>query len=225
MGVVENLDLIQKQIARAAQAAGRSNAEVQLVAVSKVQPEERIEEALAAGQRLFGENRVQEAQQRWGSFSEGRRVGYADLKLHLIGPLQTNKAADAVALFDVIETVDREKLARILAKEMKKQERHLPCFIQVNTGDEPQKAGVSVADLPAFLEFCRDECGLNIIGLMCIPPFDEDPAAHFELLRTQAHALGLKELSMGMSGDYEQAIGAGATYVRVGTGVFGSRDY
>jgi len=148
---------------------------------------------------------------------------YDDLTLHLISPLQTNKVKEAVALFDVIETLDREKLALALAKEMKKQARFLPCFIQVNTGDEPQKAGISAEALPDFLKFCKDQ-GLNIIGLMCIPPVEEPPALHFAFLKKLADENGLKELSMGMSCDYERAIAAGATYIRVGTGIFGSRD-
>jgi pyridoxal phosphate enzyme (YggS family) len=189
-----------------------------LVAVSKKQPPEKIIEALAAGQRVFGENRVQEAQKRWTNL----RKEYPDLKLHLIGPLQTNKAADAVALFDVIESVDREKLAKILAEEMKKQDRKIPCFIQVNTGDEEQKAGVAIEVLPALLQSCRDY-GLDIKGLMCIPPVDEPPALHFALLSKLAKQHGLAELSMGMSGDFEKALALGATSIRVGTGVFGER--
>lgn len=223
MSVAENIQNIKDQIQDAADDAGRDASDVQLVAVSKKQPEERIEEALAAGHRLFGENRVQEAIGRWGSFDSGRRADYDDLKLHLIGPLQTNKAGDAVALFDVIETVDREKLARVLAKEMDKQGRRLPCFIQVNTGEEEQKSGILPRDLVKFYSFCVDEAGLDIQGLMCIPPFDEPPALHFALLQKYAKELGVEHLSMGMSGDFEKAIPLGATYVRVGTGVFGER--
>ncbi len=220
MSVSENLSLIQEKIDAVAAGAERASDDVQLVAVSKKQPEGRIQEALGAGHRTFGENRVQEAQERWGAL----RATYTDLKLHLIGPLQTNKAGDAVALFDVIETVDREKLARILGKEMEKQSRALPCFIQVNTGDEEQKAGISLDALDGFYVFCTKECGLNIIGLMCIPPINEEPERHFKLLAARAKALGLKHLSMGMSGDFERAISCGATYVRVGTGVFGARS-
>jgi pyridoxal phosphate enzyme (YggS family) len=172
---------------------------------------------------VFGENRVQEAQERWGSQTAGRRADIADLRLHLIGPLQTNKAADAVALFDVIEVLDREKLARALAKEMDKQGRALPCFIQVNTGEEEQKAGIAPRDLPKFYALCAEELGLNIVGLMCIPPVDEPAAVHFAFLQKLARELGLSELSMGMSGDYEKAVALGATSVRVGTGVFGAR--
>ncbi|MEC7210573.1 MAG: YggS family pyridoxal phosphate-dependent enzyme [Pseudomonadota bacterium] len=195
-------------------------ADVTLVAVSKRQPDDRVEAALAAGHRVFGENRVQEAQQRWAE----RRGLYPDLRLHLIGPLQTNKAADAVALFDVIEVVDRPKLARVLAQEMIHQDRHLPCYVQVNTGEEPQKSGLMPEEADDFISFCRDECGLDITGLMCIPPADEEPAMHFALLRTIAGRNGLAGLSMGMSGDYEEAVGFGATSVRVGSAIFGARD-
>lgn len=191
-----------------------------LVAVSKRQPDDRIEAALASGHRLFGENRVQEAQQRW----QHRRESYPDLTLHLIGPLQTNKAAEAVALFDVIEVVDRPKLARILGQEMDQQGRHLPCYVQVNTGEEAQKSGVLPEQADAFIAQCRAEFGLNIIGLMCIPPQDEEPAMHFALLRTIAQRNGLSHLSMGMSSDYEEAVAFGATSVRVGSAIFGARD-
>ena len=193
---------------------------VTLVAVSKRQPDYKIDAALAAGQRVFGENRVQEASQRWAE----RRMAYNDLTLHLIGPLQTNKAAEAVALFDVIEVVDREKLARALAKEMNHQNRYLPCYIQVNTGEEPQKSGILPDQLDDFAHFCKDGLALPIIGLMCIPPVDEEAAMHFALLNTMAQRLNLPKLSMGMSGDYVEAIGFGATSVRVGSAIFGVRD-
>jgi pyridoxal phosphate enzyme (YggS family) len=191
-----------------------------LVAVSKRQPDERIEAALAAGQRVFGENRVQEAQERWAS----RRSIYPDLRLHLIGPLQTNKVADAVALFDVIEVVDRPKLARSLSTEMFRQGRRLSCYVQVNTGEEDQKSGILPDEADSFIGFCREECDLDIAGLMCIPPVDEEPAMHFALLRTIAERNGLSGLSMGMSGDYEEAVRFGATSVRVGSAIFGLRD-
>lgn len=220
MSVAENLKTINTAIEAAAQSAERNSSGVQLVAVSKKQSAQRIDEALAAGHRLFGENRVQEAQSHWLE----RRLQYPDLKLHLIGPLQTNKVKDAVKLFDVIETVDREKLAHALAKEMAAQSRDLPCFIQVNTGEEPQKSGVLPEDVKGFYEYCYYECGLNVVGLMCIPPVDEPAGLHFGLVKKYAEELGLKELSMGMSGDFEQAIALGATYVRIGTGVFGSRE-
>ena len=210
---------MKAQIEAAEQAAGRERGDVTLVAVGKVQPVEKVEAALAQGQRIFGENRVQEAQGKWPEL----KARYPDVTLHLIGPLQTNKAADAIALFDVIETVDRPKLARVLAAEMKKQGRMLECFVQVNTGEEDQKAGVLPADADAFIETCRDEHGLNIVGLMCIPPADDEPALHFALLREIARRHGLEKLSMGMSGDYEIAIEFGATHVRVGTAIFGDR--
>ncbi len=190
-----------------------------LVAVSKQQPDERVDAALRAGQRVFGENRVQEAQARWTR----RRGDYPDLSLHLIGPLQTNKADDAVTLFDVIETIDRIKLADALKAEMEKQGKTLSCFIQVNTGDEAQKAGVSLAEFPALLAHCR-EIGLGIDGLMCIPPVDEPPALHFALLKKLVAEAGLKNLSMGMSGDFEKAVALGATHVRIGSGLFGARE-
>ena len=193
---------------------------VTLVAVSKRQPEVKIDAILAAGQRVFGENRVQEASQRWTD----RRTAYSDLTLHLIGPLQTNKTAEAVALFDVIEVVDREKLARALAKEMTRQNRYLPCYIQVNTGEEPQKSGILPDQLDDFNHFCKEELALPITGLMCIPPVDEEAAMHFALLNTMAQRLNLTKLSMGMSSDYIEAIGFGATSVRVGSAIFGARD-
>ena len=191
-----------------------------LVAVSKRQPDDRIDAALAAGQSVFGENRVQEAQERWSD----RRANWPNLKLHLIGPLQTNKAADAVALFDVIEIVDRPKLARALAAEMNRQGRRIPCYIQVNTGEEPQKSGIMPTEADDFIAFCKTECELDVAGLMCIPPQDEEPAMHFALLRVIAERNGLSGLSMGMSGDFEEAVTFGATSVRVGSGIFGARD-
>lgn len=221
MSIAENFDHIHATIEGASQKAGRDPSAVNLVAVSKKQPFERIEQALANGHRLFGENRVQEAHERWAK--PGLRENYSDLMLHLIGPLQTNKAKEAVALFDVIETLDREKLARALSKEMAKQDRPLPCFIQVNTGEEAQKAGISPQGLPKFYDFCVKECGLDVRGLMCIPPHAEPCALHFALLSKLATQLGLSELSMGMSADFEKAIELGSTYVRVGTGIFGAR--
>tara|TARA_E500000318_G_scaffold50620_1_gene47395 strand:+ start:4079 stop:4774 length:696 start_codon:yes stop_codon:yes gene_type:complete len=214
-----NLRAVKAQIEAAEKVAGRATGDVTLVAVGKVQPVEKVEAALAEGQSIFGENRVQEAQGKWPEL----KVRYPDVTLHLIGPLQTNKAADAIALFDVIETVDRPKLARVLAAEMKKQGRVLECFVQVNTGEEDQKAGVLPGDADAFIEVCRDEHGLNVVGLMCIPPADDEPALHFALLREIARRHGLEKLSMGMSGDYEIAIEFGATHVRVGTAIFGDR--
>ena len=219
--VAQNLHIVQEAINAAHQSSVTPRTIApQLVAVSKRQPDERIDACVAAGQTIFGENRVQEAQERWS----GRRKSLSNLTLHLIGPLQTNKAADAVALFDVIEVVDRPKLAKALATEMEKQNRHLPCFIQVNTGEEAQKAGILPADLDDFVATCRREFGLNIVGLMCIPPIDEEPAMHFALLREMAKRNDLEKLSMGMSGDFEEAIAFGATSVRVGSAIFGSRE-
>ena len=219
--IAENLAAIHRQIAVAAKAVDRDPKAVTLVAVSKVQPVERAEAALAAGHRVFGENRVQEAQSKWPAL----RSRYPGLSLHLIGPLQTNKVKDAVALFDVIETVDRPKLAEALKREMQRQGVERACYVQVNTGEEPQKAGIPPAEADAFIARCRDEIGLKVVGLMCIPPADEEPALHFALLREISRRSGLDILSMGMSGDFETAIALGATHVRVGTAVFGARDY
>ena len=190
-----------------------------LIAVSKTFDAEHILPALKAGHRVFGENRVQESQGKW----PGLKKTYPDTELHLIGPLQSNKAADAVALFDVIHTVDREKIAKALAAEMKKQNRRLPVFIQVNTGSEPQKAGVLPTEADAFIANCVQEIGLNVIGLMCIPPFEEDPAPHFTKLREIAKKHSLPHLSMGMSSDFEVALTHGATHIRVGSAIFGGR--
>jgi hypothetical protein len=212
---------IRERIAAAAEAAGRDPAGVTLVAVSKVQPAERIVAVLAAGHRVFGENRVQEAQGRWPALKER----FPDVRLHLIGPLQTNKVRAAVELFDVIETVDRPKLARKLAEVFAETGRPLPCYIQVNTGEEPQKAGVLPAEADAFIAECREKHGLPVEGLMCIPPLDEEPALHFALLKKIADRNGLTGLSMGMSSDFETAIALGATIVRVGSALFGPRDY
>ena len=213
------IEQIQKKIAKAIKHSGRYFEDVTLIAVSKQQPEVRIEAALDSGIRIFGENRVQEAQMRWQS----RRSLYPDLHLHLIGPLQSNKAGDAVALFDVLHTVDRPKVATALKKEMDKQNRELPCFIQVNTGEEPQKAGIAPTEVGDFLAYCRTDVGLNICGLMCIPPIDEEAAMHFALLKSLTERFALPHLSMGMSGDFEEAISFGATHIRVGSALFGSR--
>ena len=203
----------------AAEAAGRDPSGVRLVAVTKTVPVSLIEEAMHSGQRCFGENRVQEARAKWPALKER----HPDIELHLIGPLQSNKVREAVELFDVIETVDRPKLARALAEEMTRVGKRPRLFVQVNTGEEPQKAGVAPAETQAFIALCRDTFGLAIDGLMCIPPFDEEPAMHFALLAKLAETLGIKELSMGMSGDFVRAIQFGATYVRVGTAIFGER--
>ncbi len=218
--VTTRLVAVRSEISTAAEAAGRDPASVHLVAVSKTVPVPIIEEALEAGQRVFGENRVQEALSKWTALKES----HPDLELHLIGPLQSNKVREAVALFDVIETVDRPKLARVLAEEMTRSDKRPRLFVQVNTGDEPQKAGVAPDETADFVTLCRETYGLAIDGLMCIPPFDEDPAMHFALLAKLAEQSGLKQLSMGMSGDFERAVKFGATYVRVGTAIFGERS-
>lgn len=218
--VAANLATVNASIAAAARAAGRDPAEVTLVAVSKTHGPDRIEPAIAAGHKLFGENRVQEAEGKWPAL----KAAHADVRVHLIGPLQTNKVKKAVALFDAIETVDRPKLARALAREMAAQDRWLDCFIEVNTGEEPQKAGVLPADVDDFVRLCRDELKLPLKGLMCIPPLDEEPALHFALLRQIAERNDLPGLSMGMSADFETAIEFGATHVRVGTAIFGPRE-
>ena len=217
--VAANLAEVSSRIAAAAEAAGRTAPEVELVAVGKGHDAARVEAALAAGHRVFGENRVQEAAGKFPALREG----YPDLSLHLIGPLQTNKARQALEVFDVIETLDRPKLARALAKEMAALDRHPRCFVQVNTGEEPQKAGVAPNETDAFVALCRDELGLTVEGLMCIPPIDEEPALHFALLREIAKRNGLTKLSMGMSADFETAIRFGATHIRVGTAIFGTR--
>lgn len=207
------------RIADAAVAAGRSADAVALVAVSKQQPDDRVEAMLGAGQRRFGENRVQEAQARWAD----RRARVPELQLRLIGPLQSNKALDAVRLFDAIDSLDRPKLAAALADAAQKAGRCPELLIQVNTGEEPQKAGVAPADADAFIRQVRESFGLPVAGLMCIPPAAEEPAMHFALLAKIAARNGLRELSMGMSDDYETAIRFGATQVRVGSALFGAR--
>lgn len=217
--VAANLRAVLDEIAVAALSAGRDPAEVTLVAVTKTHDAARIRPALEAGHRVFGENRVQEAAAKWPALREA----WPDLTLHLIGPLQTNKVRQAVELFDVIETVDRPKLARELAKEMEKTGSRPRCFIQVNTGAESQKAGVLPDQVDAFVVECRDRYRLPVEGLMCIPPVDEEPSLHFALLREIATRNGLRGLSMGMSGDYPVAVQFGATLVRVGTAIFGER--
>jgi len=215
----ERLAEVQGRIAEAAKAAGRLPDEVTLVAVSKTHGPERVRELLEVGHRIFGENRVQEAQEKFPALKQA----YPDLELHLIGPLQTNKARDAVALFDVIQSVDRERLAATLAKEMERAGKRPACFIQVNTGEEEQKAGILPADLDAFVASCRDVHKLPVVGLMCIPPVEEEAALHFALLAKMAKRNGLGRLSMGMSADYETAVRLGATHVRVGSALFGAR--
>jgi pyridoxal phosphate enzyme (YggS family) len=214
------LAAVRSRIAAAAVRAGRDPADITLVAVSKTFDAAAIEPSILAGQRDFGENRVQEAQGKWPRL----RHRFPDLLLHLIGPLQTNKVRDAVALFDAIHTVDRDKLAAALSQEMVRQGRTLALLVQVNTGEERQKAGVPPREAAEFVERCREKHRLAISGLMCIPPLADDPLPHFEMLKRLADGLGLRSLSMGMSADFETAVEHGATHVRVGSAIFGARD-
>lgn len=214
------LAAIRARIDKAARAAGRDPREVTLVAVSKTFGAEDISPLIEAGQRVFGENRVQEAAAKWPAL----KAGHADIELHLIGPLQTNKLAQALSLFDAVHTLDRERLAAALVKARAEGARLPRLFIQVNTGEEPQKAGVAPREADAFIARCREVHGLAIEGLMCIPPVGEEPALHFALLDKIARRNGLARLSMGMSGDFETAIALGATHVRIGSALFGSRS-
>lgn len=217
--VAANLAAVKSRIAEAALTAGRAVESVTLVAVGKTHPEETVRRALAAGHRVFGENRVQEAEAKWPS----PRRDFPDLVLHLIGPLQRNKVRRAVRLFDVIETVDRAELGRAIADAAREEGRCPELFIQVNTGEEPRKAGIMPEEADALVCVCRDELALPVRGLMCIPPVDEEPSLHFALIREIARRNGLGELSMGMSGDFEVAVRFGATHVRIGTAIFGAR--
>ena len=219
VAVLDRLAAIKRQIVRAAEEAERDPASVTLVAVSKTFDAADIVPVLAAGQRVFGENRVQESQGKWPALKDA----FDGVELHLIGPLQSNKVREAVELFDVIETVDRPSLAEALSREIKRAGRSPVLYVQVNTGEEPQKAGVNPADADAFLKRCREEWGLMVSGLMCIPPADEPPSAHFGLLRKIAARNAITTLSMGMSGDFEAAIQMGATHVRIGSAIFGHR--
>ncbi len=221
MTIVDRLNDAKAAIHRAAEDCGRDPAGVTLVCVTKTFPAEDIVPLLEAGHRIFGENRVQEAMGKW----PGLRERFPGVELHLIGPLQSNKTHEAVETFDVIQSVDREKIAAALADEMKKQGKSPRLFVQVNTGAEPQKAGVLPQDADAFIALCRETYGLEISGLMCVPPVDEQASPHFALLADIAARNGLAELSMGMSSDYELAIQLGATYVRVGSAIMGARDY
>jgi pyridoxal phosphate enzyme (YggS family) len=216
---VEALKQVQESIRRSASDYDRDPSSITLVAVSKTFPSDAIEPVLAAGQRVFGENYVQEAKAKWPALRER----YADVELHMIGPLQSNKAKEAVELFDAIHTLDRPSLAEALAKEIAKQGKKPRLFVQVNTGEEPQKGGVIPTEVDAFLETCRSKFGLEVEGLMCIPPAEDPPSPHFALLNTIAQRHGLKVLSMGMSADFDAAIQLGATHVRVGSAIFGSR--
>jgi len=219
--IASNLTNVTSRLHAAALAAKRDPASVRLIAVSKYHPSESVLAALEAGQRVFGENRVQEAKAKFPPL----RAAYPDIELHLIGPLQTNKADDAVRVFDVIEVLDRIELAEALAKAMRKIGRHLPCYIEINIGLEPQKAGIAPEQLSDFLKLCRDKHGLTITGLMCIPPQGDDPQAAFARLRDLAKAHNLPHISMGMSADFESAIREGATEVRIGTAIFGERAH
>ena len=210
---------VRAKIAEAAGRAGRAPGDIHLVAVAKTFEARDIEPVLAAGHREFGENRLQEAQRKWPRL----RQSHAGVRLHLVGPLQTNKVRDAVALFDAIHSIDRDKLAAEVAREMARQSRILSLFVQVNTGEEPQKAGVSPQKAADFVRRCRDAHRLPVGGLMCIPPLADDPRPHFDMLRRLAEALDLRFLSMGMSADYEAAIAHGATHVRIGSAIFGER--
>jgi PLP dependent protein len=214
-----HLGSVRAEIAAACREAGRDPASVTLVAVSKTFSAAAIEPVIAAGQRVFGENRVQEAKAKWPAL----RAAHGGIELHLIGPLQSNKAKEAVALFDAVHAVDRPSLAEALAKEIGKQGRHPTLFVEVNTGEEPQKAGVLPGEADAFIKACRDSYGLTIAGLMCIPPLEDAPGPHFALTAKIAVRNGLKLLSMGMSADFASAIAFGATHVRVGTAIFGGR--
>ena len=214
-----NLASVQARIAAAAQAANRDPASVKLIAVTKTFAAQHIAPVLQAGHRCFGENRVQEAKAKWPAL----RDRYPGIELHLIGPLQSNKAREAVALFDAIHTIDRPKIAQAVAGEMARQGRRLELFIEVNTGEEPQKAGVLAKDAEGLLRLCREELKLTIAGLMCIPPADEEAGIHFAFLAKLAGELGLTDLSMGMSADFEKAVAFGATHVRVGSQIFGHR--
>jgi PLP dependent protein len=217
--VHEGLKTVLNGVVTASQRAGRDPAAINLIAVSKTFDAADIVPVIEAGQRVFGENRVQEAKRKWPAI----RIRWPDVELHLIGPLQSNKAAEAVQLFDAIHTIDRPRIAEAVAREMASQNKQLKLFVQVNTGREPQKAGIAPEEADAFLATCRDAYGLAIAGLMCIPPAEEDPEPHFALLADIASRNAIAELSMGMSGDYPAAIAMGATYVRVGSAIFGKR--
>ncbi|HMF05969.1 MAG TPA: YggS family pyridoxal phosphate-dependent enzyme [Methylocella sp.] len=216
---LDRLALVRTRIALAARDAGRAAQDISLVCVTKTFAAEEIRPVIEAGERVFGENRVQEAVAKWPKLREA----HPDIELHLIGPLQSNKAREAVSFFDVIQTIDREKIAKALAGEIQKTSRHPKLFVQVNTGAEPQKAGILSQDADAFITSCRKNYGLEISGLMCIPPVDEQASPHFAFLNLIAARNGIKELSMGMSGDFELAIELGATHVRIGSAIFGAR--
>lgn len=219
MSAENQLKAVQNQISATAKEVGRADDAVTLIAVSKTFDAEKIEPVLQAGHRDFGENRVQEALTKWPDL----KAAYPDARVHLIGPLQSNKSKDAVALFDAIHSIDRPKIARAIADEMAKQQRTLELFVQVNTGEEAQKAGVMPAETKSFVAHCQNDLGLSVQGLMCIPPVEDEPAVHLAFLAKLAKECGLQGLSMGMSGDFETAVRFGATHVRVGSAIFGAR--
>lgn len=217
--VAANLRAVQSKLNAALSEAGRDQGEVSIIAVSKMHDAERIEGALAAGHRIFGENRVQEAAAKWPTL----RADYPDIELHLVGPLQSNKSRDAVALFDVIHSIDRPKIARTISEAIEAEGRSPKLLVQINTGEEDQKSGVAPLQADAFVRQCREEFGLSLSGVMCIPPVDQDPAPHFALTEKIARRNGLDWISMGMSGDFETAAQLGATHIRVGSAIFGLR--
>jgi pyridoxal phosphate enzyme (YggS family) len=218
--IASNLESVRETILQVAADSDRSPTSIILIGVSKQQPDDRIEAALTAGLRVFGENRVQEAESRWGQ----RRKHICDLELHLIGPLQSNKVRAAVRLFDVIQTIDRPRIAETLSRVMTEEGRRVSCYIQVNTGEEKQKAGVLPSEAQAFVKACIEDYGINVTGLMCIPPAGDAPAPHFAFLKAMADRLNLPNVSMGMSADYPAAIQLGATHIRVGSAIFGNRQ-
>ena len=217
MGLAE----IKNQIKRAETESGRQLGSVNLIAVSKVQPLEKVEKVLIEGHRVFGENRVQEAYQKWPIWKQK----FSNISLHLLGPLQTNKVKEALGLFDVVHSLDRDKLARNFSESIQRVGFSPDFFVQVNTGEEEQKAGISPAEVDLFIKLCREKYQLPVIGVMCIPPIDEEPSLHFALLKKIAARNGLKRLSMGMSSDFQSAIALGATDIRVGSAIFGQREY
>jgi pyridoxal phosphate enzyme (YggS family) len=217
--IASNLESVRETISQVAADSDRFPTSITLIGVSKQQPDDRIEAALTAGLRVFGENRVQEAESRWGQ----RRKNILDLELHLIGPLQSNKVRTAVRLFDVIQTIDRRRLAETVSRVMAEEGRKLSCYVQVNTGEEEQKAGVLPSEAESFVKACVEDYRLNVTGLMCIPPVTDAPAPHFAFLKAMADRLDLPNVSMGMSADYPAAIQLGATHIRVGSAIFGNR--
>ena len=218
--IEQNLILIGDKIKKTCEIYGRNESEISLIAVSKMVEEQKIITAIKAGCKVFGENYIQEAKEKWPKI----RTLFPEIKLHFIGHLQSNKASEAILLFDVIESLDSEKLANSLSKEVKKQKKNTEFFVQVNIGDEEQKAGISVKETQDFINFCRKECELNVTGLMCIPPSNQLASPYFALLGKLAKESGLKNLSMGMSSDFEEGIALGANYIRIGTAIFGERS-